>query len=243
MGVPLRVIPAGPMSTPPTPKPSARSACWSPARRATAGCACAAGWSTSTAWRSRTLVGPRVMDERLAADFRGSCFAAYQARPLETPLGLAQHLVFGAVEYARALGSSPSGLCGDQRPTRVVGGSERHQVRTRRQALPRREPARRRRRRPADAGAFRRARQLHLPGPGIAASGAGGRDGRTAESACRLRNAASQAAAPGRTRRSVPTPCGRTPDRAGRHPVDAARDPGRGAAAGPGARRAPTRQA
>jgi hypothetical protein len=41
------------------------------------------------------------MDERRAADFRDSFFAAYQTRPLEAPLGLAQHLVFGAVEYAR----------------------------------------------------------------------------------------------------------------------------------------------
>ena len=54
------------------------------------------------------MVGPRVMDERLAADFRGSCFAAYQARPLEAPLGLAQRLVFGAVEYARGLGFEPA---------------------------------------------------------------------------------------------------------------------------------------
>src|SRR5947207_743905 len=33
MGSPLRIIPAGPMSTPPTPKPSAWSACWSPQER------------------------------------------------------------------------------------------------------------------------------------------------------------------------------------------------------------------
>ena len=52
------------------------------------------------------MVGPRVMGERHAADFRGSFSGAYQARPLEAPLGLAQHLVLGAVEYAR--GSSPA---------------------------------------------------------------------------------------------------------------------------------------
>jgi hypothetical protein len=54
------------------------------------------------------VVGPRVMDERRAADFRSSFFAAYQARPLEAPLELAQHLVFGAVEYARGLGFEPA---------------------------------------------------------------------------------------------------------------------------------------
>jgi hypothetical protein len=48
------------------------------------------------------------MDERLAADFRGSCFAAYQARPLEAAMRFAQHLVFGAVEYARSLGFEPA---------------------------------------------------------------------------------------------------------------------------------------
>jgi hypothetical protein len=56
----------------------------------------------------KDVVGPRVMDERRAADFHGSFFAAYQARPLEAPLELAQHLVFGAVEYARGLGFEPA---------------------------------------------------------------------------------------------------------------------------------------
>jgi hypothetical protein len=48
------------------------------------------------------------MDERRAADFRSSFFAAYQARPLEAPPELVQHLVFGAVEYARSLGFEPA---------------------------------------------------------------------------------------------------------------------------------------
>jgi hypothetical protein len=56
----------------------------------------------------KDVVGPRVMDERRAADFRSSSFAAYQARPLEPPPELAQHLVFGAVEYARSLGFEPA---------------------------------------------------------------------------------------------------------------------------------------
>jgi hypothetical protein len=57
---------------------------------------------------AKDVVGPRVMDERRAAAFRSSFFAAYQARPLEAPLELAQHLVFGAVEYARSLGFEPA---------------------------------------------------------------------------------------------------------------------------------------
>jgi hypothetical protein len=56
----------------------------------------------------KDVVGPRVMDERRAVELRGSFFAAYQARPLEAPLELAQHLVFGAVEYARGLGFEPA---------------------------------------------------------------------------------------------------------------------------------------
>jgi hypothetical protein len=48
------------------------------------------------------------MEERPAADFSGSFFAAYQARPIEAPLELAQQLVFGAVEYARSLGFEPA---------------------------------------------------------------------------------------------------------------------------------------
>jgi hypothetical protein len=49
-------------------------------------------------------------------------------------------------------------LCADHRPIEVVGGPERHQLRVRRQALLRPGSARQRRRRAADAGAFRRAR-------------------------------------------------------------------------------------
>ena len=78
----------------------------------------------------KDVVGPRVMGERRAADFRGSFFGAYQARPLEAPLGLAQHLVLGAVENAR--GSSPPQALRRLPTNWVVGGSERHQVRARR---------------------------------------------------------------------------------------------------------------
>ncbi len=43
----------------------------------------------------KDVVGPRVMDERRAAELTGSFFAAYQARPLEAP-------------YARGLGFEPA---------------------------------------------------------------------------------------------------------------------------------------
>ena len=56
----------------------------------------------------KDVVGPRVTDERRAAEFTRSYFAAYQAPPLEAPVELACHLVFGAVAYARSLGFEPA---------------------------------------------------------------------------------------------------------------------------------------
>jgi len=56
----------------------------------------------------KDVVGPRNLDSRRAAELRDSFFAAYRARPLQAPVELAQHLVFGAVEYARSLGLAPA---------------------------------------------------------------------------------------------------------------------------------------
>ena len=56
----------------------------------------------------KDVVGPRVMDERRAAEFTRSYFSAYQARPLAAPVELARHLVFGAIAYARSLGFEPA---------------------------------------------------------------------------------------------------------------------------------------
>jgi hypothetical protein len=56
----------------------------------------------------KDVVGPRLMNERRVAEFAGSYFAAYQARPLAAPVELARHLVFGAVAYARSLGFAPA---------------------------------------------------------------------------------------------------------------------------------------
>src|SRR5829696_674135 len=140
------------MSTPPTSRRSAWSACWSRARSAPAGCACAAGWWTSTAW-VKDVVGLCVMDERPAADFRSLFFAAYQARPIAAPLELAQQLVFGAVEYARALGSGqPAAL--RRPPTKLRSWAARAPSASGATAsLLRPGSARQRRRRAADAGA------------------------------------------------------------------------------------------
>ncbi len=55
----------------------------------------------------KKVVGPRVMDHHAVHEFTSEYFAAHQARPVEVPLELAQHLVFGAVEYARGLGFEP----------------------------------------------------------------------------------------------------------------------------------------
>jgi hypothetical protein len=56
----------------------------------------------------KDIIGPRVVHTDRLADLTSSSFAAYQARPLAAPLDLAQHLVFGAVEYARGLGFEPA---------------------------------------------------------------------------------------------------------------------------------------
>ncbi len=56
----------------------------------------------------KDFVGPRVMDGRRVSEFTRSFFGAYRARPLAAPVELAQHLVLGAVEYARSLGFEPA---------------------------------------------------------------------------------------------------------------------------------------
>jgi hypothetical protein len=56
----------------------------------------------------KDVIGPRVMDRHGVFEFTRSFFDAYQAQPLAAPVELAQHLVFGAVEYARSLGFGPA---------------------------------------------------------------------------------------------------------------------------------------
>jgi len=56
----------------------------------------------------KNVIGPDVMNSRAATEFSASLFSsAYRARPLSVPLAMAQHLVLGAVEFARNLGFEP----------------------------------------------------------------------------------------------------------------------------------------
>lgn len=55
----------------------------------------------------KNAMGPQVMHERGLHRFTRNYFTAYLAPPLPAPLELAQHLVYGAVDYARGLGFEP----------------------------------------------------------------------------------------------------------------------------------------
>jgi hypothetical protein len=55
----------------------------------------------------KNALGPEMMNERRLPEFRGRFFAAFDADPLPAPIELVQHLVWGAVEYARGLGFEP----------------------------------------------------------------------------------------------------------------------------------------
>ncbi|MGH3980622.1 MAG: helix-turn-helix domain-containing protein [Pseudonocardiaceae bacterium] len=58
----------------------------------------------------KDTLGPRVMNERDLPAFLRNFFSGFEdARtPLEVPLDLARHLVWGAVDYARQLGFEPA---------------------------------------------------------------------------------------------------------------------------------------
>jgi hypothetical protein len=55
----------------------------------------------------KNALGPRVMNDSEMPGFTRTFFDAFDAAPLEAPIELAQHLVWGAVEYARHLGFEP----------------------------------------------------------------------------------------------------------------------------------------
>jgi hypothetical protein len=55
----------------------------------------------------KQVVGPLLMKSEKLCLFRNAMFGGYSAQPLAAPIELAQHLVFGAVEYARSLGFEP----------------------------------------------------------------------------------------------------------------------------------------
>jgi len=55
----------------------------------------------------KNALGPRLMNEGRLPEFRERFFAAFDADPMQAPIELVQHLVWGAVEYARMLGFEP----------------------------------------------------------------------------------------------------------------------------------------
>jgi hypothetical protein len=56
----------------------------------------------------KNTIGPRVMDQHGLAEFASFFFDGYGGQSLAAPVELVQHLVFGAVEYARSLGFEPA---------------------------------------------------------------------------------------------------------------------------------------
>jgi hypothetical protein len=52
----------------------------------------------------KNVLGPRVMSEHELSEFVPAFFASYGATPIPAPIELAQHLVLGAIDYARSLG-------------------------------------------------------------------------------------------------------------------------------------------
>jgi len=56
----------------------------------------------------KKVYGPNTMDEFAARRFVPEYFAAHEHGSQEAPIELAQHIVFGAVEYARGLGFEPT---------------------------------------------------------------------------------------------------------------------------------------
>lgn len=55
----------------------------------------------------KNAFGPRVLDDQELVAFRRRFFEGYEAEPLAAPLELVQHLVFGAIDFARGLGFEP----------------------------------------------------------------------------------------------------------------------------------------
>jgi hypothetical protein len=63
----------------------------------------------------KDALGPRAMDEAGLRRFVQRYFDGFDGEPVEAPIDLARHLVWGAVEYARGLGFEPAR---DFEPTR-----------------------------------------------------------------------------------------------------------------------------
>jgi hypothetical protein len=84
----------------------------------------------------KNALGPRIMDMRDLASFNRKFLSAFDGEPVVAPLELAQHLVLGAVEYARHLGFRPhpdfaaaAGHLGDWKgPSAITFGTRRQAI-------------------------------------------------------------------------------------------------------------------
>jgi len=56
----------------------------------------------------KNVLGPDIMDELALRQFVPTYYAAYSTGWQDAPIELAQHLVFGAVDYAHSLGFEPA---------------------------------------------------------------------------------------------------------------------------------------
>ncbi|MDG4799328.1 hypothetical protein [Micromonospora sp. WMMD980] len=81
---------------------------------------------------AKNALAPSAFDERDVSAFADEFFGSYEALPLPAPIDLAQHLVFGAVEFARGIGFDPhpdyysaAGHLGEwQPPSRITFGRD-----------------------------------------------------------------------------------------------------------------------
>lgn len=69
----------------------------------------------------KNTLGPEVMDHHALPVFVRNFFDVFDGSPLQAPLELAQHLVLGAVEYARGLGFDPVADAGFDRTAAHLG--------------------------------------------------------------------------------------------------------------------------
>jgi hypothetical protein len=56
----------------------------------------------------KDVIGPKVLDPHLVDGYLRSYYESFECLPMAVPLSLVQHVVFGAIEYARGLGLQPA---------------------------------------------------------------------------------------------------------------------------------------
>ena len=135
----------------------------------------------------KSVIPPRTIGPGDVTRHLHVSFAAFDAPGLEVPLELAQHLVFGAVDYARQLGFEPGRrLPNRNRPSRNLVRTERNRVRGQWQAGLQRWALRQPTRGDGDAGALLRRGPLRLPHPSPRRNGPVRRPGLTRRPDLRL---------------------------------------------------------